>query len=110
MLDPLAAGVLEAEAGALEVEAGALPVEAGVVEVEAVDDEPDEHPAISAATPTATPPAMMRARRGLDIRAAASAAAHDPSILAIRIAPLQSRTVASGIFLVRLGVSVHRRF
>jgi hypothetical protein len=88
-----AVGVLAAEAGALEVEAGVLAVEAGVVEVEAVDDGLDEHPAISAATATAAPPATMRARRGLDIRAAANAAAHDPSTLAIRSAPLQSRTV-----------------
>lgn len=94
MLDPLAAGELEAPAGALEAAAGALEAAADVAGGEGVDDELDEQPAISAATATATAPATMRARRGLDIRAAANAAAHDRTTLAMRIAPLQSRTVA----------------
>jgi hypothetical protein len=72
-LDVLAAGALVAAAGdAADVEAGALEAAA---ELE-LDDGLDEHPAISAiAAAIATPPAAMRARHSLDIRAPAIAAA-----------------------------------
>jgi hypothetical protein len=78
--DALAAGALVvAAADAADVEAGAL--EAAAAELE-LDDGLDEHPAISAVTATmATPPAAMRARHSLDIRAPAAAAARAPSSL-----------------------------
>jgi len=64
MLDPVAAGVLEADvlvAGVLEADV----LVAGVLEVEELDD---EHPPISAAiTAIDTPHAAMRARPSLDM-------------------------------------------
>jgi hypothetical protein len=85
-----AAGALEAAAGVLEAAAGALDVEAGGLELDGLD----EHPAISAAAAAiVTPPAAMRARLSLGIRAPAFAAAHEPKSPAMCVAPLQSRTV-----------------
>ena len=89
MLDPLAAaGALADEAAALEA-AGAAADEAGVVELDPLV----EQPAIStAAAAIATPPAM-RAGLSVGIRTAAFAAAHEPTSLAMCVAPLQSPTV-----------------
>jgi hypothetical protein len=83
--------VLDAAAGALdEAAAGALEeAAAGGLEVDGLD----EHPAISAAAATIVmPPAAMRARLSLGIRATAFAATHGPTSPAMCVAPLQSRT------------------
>jgi hypothetical protein len=82
--------VLDAAAGALdEAAAGALDVAAGGLEVDGLD----EHPAISAAAAIVMPPATMRARLSLVIRAADFTASHEPMSPAMCVAPLQSRTV-----------------
>jgi hypothetical protein len=112
MLDPLAAAeALAVDAGAVEA-AGALEA-AGVPDVEAGGlelDGLDEHPAISAAAAAiATPPAAMRARLSLGIRAAAFAAAHEPTSLAMCVAPLQSRTLRSRLRLFILCVKAENR-
>jgi hypothetical protein len=82
--------VLEEAAGALDEAAGALDVAAGGLELDGLD----EHPAISAAAAAiVTPPATMRARLSLGIRATAFATAPEPASPAMCVAPLQSRTV-----------------
>jgi len=63
MLDPLAAGALEAEA-AVDGDEAADEAGGGALD----DDEPELHPTISAATAaTATPPAAIRARLSLNM-------------------------------------------
>ena len=96
MLDPLAA------ADVLADEAAVLPAGAAAeVEVEAAGaelDEDVEQPAAStAAAAMATPPAAMRAGLSVGIRTAAFAAAHEPTSLAMCVAPLQSPTVPKSI-------------
>jgi hypothetical protein len=88
-----AAGALEDAAGALEA-AGALDVAGGGVEVDGLD----EHPAISAAAAAIVmPPAAMRARLSLVVRAAAFTASHESTSPAMCVAPLQSRTIHKSI-------------